>query len=141
MCLPTPPSSTFGFLVMMHLGVFPFVSIVFGALCASWIHISIFLHKIRDVFLHYFLFFNFLIFYCCSSTVVSVFPHLFPQPQPSPPPTLDPNSLWFCPCVLYTCSLMILPTPCYPLPFLSGYYLFFISMSLIIFYFLDCFVS
>ena len=33
------------------------------------------------------------IFYCCSSTVVSIFPPPSPQPQPSPLPTL-----WFCPC-------------------------------------------
>ena len=25
-------------------------------------------------------------------------------PQPSPPPTLHPTPLWFCPCVLHTCS-------------------------------------
>ena len=31
-------------------------------------------------------------------------PHDSPPPQPSPLPTLDPTHLWFCPCVLYTCS-------------------------------------
>ena len=35
--------------------------------------------------------------------------HLSHTYQPSLPPTLDPNPLWLCPCVLYTCSLMTLP--------------------------------
>ena len=32
------------------------------------------------------------------------FPHHSHPPQPSPLPTLDPTFLWFCPCVLYSCS-------------------------------------
>ena len=32
------------------------------------------------------------------------FPPLPPSPQPSPPSTLDPTTLWFCPCVHYRCS-------------------------------------
>ena len=34
--------------------------------------------------------------------------HHSPLPLPPPPPTLNPTHLWLYPCVLYTCSLMIL---------------------------------
>ena len=50
-------------------------------------------------------------FYCCSSTVVSIFyPHHLPPVAP-PIPASHPQTyaLWFCPCVLYTCSLVALP--------------------------------
>ena len=86
-------------------------------------------------------FFN--IFYCCSSTVVSS-PHHSPPPQPPPLPTLDPTPLWFCPCVLYTCSWKLfclsppLSPPTSPLVTVS---LFFISMSLVIFCLLVCFAD
>ena len=41
------------------------------------------------------------------------FPHHHsPPPQPSPPLTPDPTPLWFCPCVLYTCSWK--PFPLFP---------------------------
>ena len=53
------------------------------------------------------LFFNF--FYCCSCTVVSIFLPLLSPALPTPPPTLNPNPLWLCPWVLYTCSLTTLP--------------------------------
>ena len=47
--------------------------------------------------------------YCCSSTVVSI----LPPPCPTTPAilTFHPRTytLWFCPCVLYTSSLMALP--------------------------------
>ena len=43
------------------------------------------------LFLFYFSFLAFHIFYCCSSTVVSI----FPPPQPSPYPTLDTLLLFF----------------------------------------------
>ena len=49
-------------------------------------------------------------FYCCSSTIVSIFTP--PRPPPAPPiPASHPWTypLWLCPCVLYTCSLMTLP--------------------------------
>ena len=55
----------------------------------------------------FFLFF--ILFYRCSSTVVSISPHQSPPTQPSPPPTLNPTPFWLCLCVLYTCSLMTLP--------------------------------
>ena len=55
-------------------------------------------------------------FYCCSSTVVSIFSSTIP-------PAYHPRSypLWLCPCVLHTCSLTALPLfpPIIPLP--SGY--------------------
>ena len=64
-------------------------------------------------------------FYCCSSTVVSVFPSPLPPllHRPLPLPTLHPTPLLLCPCVLYTCSLMTLPLfpPSFPSPTLSGY--------------------
>ena len=62
-----------------------------------------------------YLFFN-IIFYC-SSTVVSISPHHSPPPYPPPPPNLNPSPLWLCPCVLYTCSLMILPFLSFIIPF------------------------
>ena len=44
--------------------------------------------------------------------------HHFPPPHPPPPPTLNSTSLWLCPWVLYTCSLMTLPplSPIIPFP-------------------------
>ena len=45
--------------------------------------------------------------YCSSTAPLSR--HHFPPPYPPPPPTLNPNPLWLCPWVLYTCSLMTLP--------------------------------
>ena len=59
-------------------------------------------------------------------------------------PTPDPTPLWLCPWVLYTCSLTtLLPLPplsppTYPLVPVS---LFSISMSLVIFCLLVCFVD
>ena len=52
-------------------------------------------------------------------------------PQPSPLPTLDPNPLWFCPCVLYTCSLMTLPPfpPIIPSHLRSGYCQFVLNFN------------
>ena len=49
-----------------------------------------------------FLFFN-LSFYCCSSTVVSIFLRYSPQPHPSPPPNLDlpPLALSMCPLYMF----------------------------------------
>ena len=89
-------------------------------------------------------FFSFSFFYCCSCTVVSIFPSLL---SPAPPtPTSHPQSypLWLCPWVLYTCSLMTLsllsPVTPFPSPLVTVS-LFFISMSLVIFYFLVCFVD
>ena len=87
-------------------------------------------------------FFNLCIFYCCSGTV-SPFSHL--PPHPSPLRTLETTPLSLCACVLYTCSLMTLPSlplspiiPHYifpPSP-LATVSLFFISVSLVIFCFL-----
>ena len=66
-----------------------------------------------------------LFFYCCSSTIVSIFTS--PCPPTLPIPTSHPRAypLWLCPCVLYTCSLMTLPLfpPIIPLPLPSGYIL------------------
>ena len=47
---------------------------------------------------------HFLIFNCCSRTVVPTFPSPSPSAQPSPLPILDLTTLWFCPYVLHTCS-------------------------------------
>ena len=72
------------------------------------------------------------------------FPHHFPAPHPSPPPPLYPTPLWICPCVLYTCSLTTLPPfhPIIPSHFpLVTVSFFFISMSLVLFCLLVCFVD
>ena len=98
-------------------------------------------------------FFNFLesitfifLFYCCSSTVVSISLHYSTPTTTTAIPTSHPWSytLWLCPCVLYTCYLTILP----PFPPLSSHTsslvtigLFFISVSLVIFCLLICFVD
>ena len=50
--------------------------------------------------------------FCYSSTVVSISPHS------SPPPTLDPTPLWFCPCVLDDPSPFF---PIIPFPLPSDY--------------------
>ena len=66
------------------------------------------------------------------------------QPQLAPLPTLDPTPVWFCPSVLYTCSRKPCPLfpplspPTSPLVTVS---LFLISMSLVIFCLLICFVD
>ena len=68
----------------------------------------------------YFLLYSFLIvlslFYCCSSTVISISHHRVP---PSTHPDLPPSSLpslCSCPWVLYTCSLTTLPLHCCVIP-------------------------
>ena len=57
--------------------------------------------------------FNFIsmhIFYCCSSTVVSI-PSPPISPAPSPPhPTLNPTPLWLCPTPLWLCPPLALYT-------------------------------
>ena len=71
------------------------------------------------------------IFYCCSSTVVSIFSPPLSPPQPSPLPILDPTPLWFCPCDLYKCSRNPSPfPPHYPFPPPSGYCQFVLKKSL-----------
>ena len=83
----------------------------------------------------------FKLFYCCSITVVSIFmTPLFP-PASTQTPTLNPTPIWLCPWILYTCSLMSLSLLCpiISLPVPSGYSLFLISMSLVIFWLLVCF--
>ena len=57
-----------------------------------------------------------MLFYCCSSTVVPIFPPpLSPAPPPTPNPTLTHPGC-HCPWVFHTCSLMIIPllSPLYP---------------------------
>ena len=65
-------------------------------------------------------------------------------PQPSPLPNVDPTPLWFCPCVLCIRSWksfpLFLPLPP-PTSSLVTVSLFLISMSLVIFCFLVCFVD
>ena len=78
-------------------------------------------------------------YFYCSSTVVSI----LTPPQP-PASHLQTYPLWLCPCVLYTCSLMDLPFfphfPSLPSP-LVAVSLFFISMFLVVFCLLVCFVD
>ena len=68
--------------------------------------------------------------------------------SPHPPPPITLNSTprphwWLCPWAFYTCSLMTLSLlfPVISLPTSSGYCLFLISMSLVIFCLLVCFVD
>ena len=71
-------------------------------------------------------------------------PYNSPMAHPSPPPILNPTPIWLCLCVLYTCSLTMLPLPpplSPPLSPLVTVSLFFISMSLIIFCLLFSFVD
>ena len=69
----------------------------------------------------------------------------FPSPpQPSPLPSSVSTPPWFCPCVLYSCSckpFTLFPLLCPPLSPLVTVLLFLISMSLVIFCLLDCFVD
>ena len=84
-------------------------------------------------------------FYCCSSTVVSIFPPSLSsasQTFTSHPQSFPP--LWFCPWVLYTCSLMTLSSifphylsPPSPLVTVS----LFISVTPVVFCLLVCFVD
>ena len=71
---------------------------------------------------NYFIIYLF-IFYCCSSTVELFSCHNFSLPHPSPLPTLNLSPLWFCPYVLYICSLVTLPffPQLSPSLLLSGY--------------------
>ena len=71
--------------------------------------------------------------------------HCLPTTSPHPThPTSHPQSypLWLCACVLHTCSLMalLLFSPIIPVP-PPLWLLFFISMSLVLFFLLVCFVD
>ena len=81
-------------------------------------------------------------FFIVSHVQLSPFSHHHFHPTPQPP-TLSPFPLWLCPWVLYTCSLMNLSLLSPIIPPLPGVTvsLFFISMSLVIFCFLVCFVD
>ena len=82
------------------------------------------------------------LFYCCSITVVCI----FPQPLPHTPakltslPCFHPPP-WFCPCVLYSSSQKPFPTLSPPPSLLAIVRLFLISMSLVIFSLLFSFVD
>ena len=92
----------------------------------------------------YFNFFLLSFKYHCLHFPTTTPPNPLPQPQPSPLPTLDLNPFWFCPCVLYRCSWKPFPLfpplspPTFPRATVS---LFLISMSLVIFCLLVCFVD
>ena len=80
-----------------------------------------------------------LVFYCFSSTVVSIFtpPHTPASPILASHPQTYP--CWLCPCVLYTCSLMALPLLSPIILSRPSYVsLFFISMFLVVFCLLFC---
>ena len=88
----------------------------------------------------YICFFFFLTFYCCSSKIVSIFPPPLPQPQSSHFPPLILPLFGF---VLYRFFWKSFPPfhPIIPSHLLSSTVnLFLISMSLVIFYLLVCFV-
>ena len=89
----------------------------------------------------FFKMFCFTLFYCCSITVVCIFPTIPPTPaKPTSLPCFHPLP-WFCPCVLYSCSWKPFPPlspPTFPLVTVR---LFSISMSLVIFSLLSSFVD
>ena len=65
-------------------------------------------HEVKLIYLmQYIYFFN--LEYLFIFIVVPIYPHLSPLSHPPPPPTLNLNPPWFCPCVFYTCSLTTLP--------------------------------
>ena len=66
-------------------------------------------------------------FYCCSSTVVSIFPSPLPPSQPSPLPTLDPTPLIMSTCPLCMFLKSLPPPPLIPYNYKSlpmGFLLF-----------------
>ena len=108
--------------------------------CFSCLHILVIVNIRAHISLRISVFFLLLLKCNCLH-----FPHHhFHPPQPSPPPTISPTPPWLCLCVLYTCSLTTLPPfpllspPTSPLVTLS---VFLISMSLVIFCLLVCFVD
>ena len=91
----------------------------------------------------------FFFFYCFSSTVVSIFLPPLPPSQPSPPSTFDLTSLpWshlplalpMCPVYMFLDDPSPLPPLSPPTSHLVTVSLFFISMSLVIFCLLVCFI-
>ena len=115
------------FIFSMYLSIFPNTT-YWRNYCFSIVYSCLLCHRLVDhmskcLFLDsrfcsisFLIFiFIFIFFYCCSSTVVSIFcPLHSPLPQPSPLPTLYPTPFWLCPCVHYTCFLTTL-TPLPPL--------------------------
>ena len=78
----------------------------------------------------------FKLFYCCSITVFCIYSPTTPPSQPNPPPSLASTPhppLWFCSCVLYSCSWKPFPPISPPSSPLVTVRLFLISMSLVIF--------
>ena len=71
-----------------YFPLFFFLTFVCLYLCVIFIFLYLYLHT-HFIFLIIFS----QLFYCHSSTVVSIFPPKLPQPQSSPLPTLDPTSL------------------------------------------------
>ena len=82
-------------------------------------------------------------FYCCSITVVCI----YSPPLPSSTPVITTSlfcfhhPLGFCPCVLYTCSWKPFSPLSLPTSTLVIVILFLISMSLVMFFLLVCFVD
>ena len=111
--------------------------------CLVKLHIAIQLGNNFSFFLFFLLFPFFK--NCCVIIVVPNFPPLSPPPYPSPLPTFNlPPTPCLCPWVLHACSLMTLPLlshyPLSPSPLVTVS-LFFVSMSLVLFYSLVCFVN
>ena len=86
------------------------------------------------------LFFPFL--YCCSITVVPISSPLHSSAHLPHSVSANPPPHCLCPWVLYTCSLITLPLLSCLIPILpSGHCQFVISMSLVLFCLLGCFVD
>ena len=78
-------------LVSYVAGFFVFFWLNYISVCVYHIFSPSFFPSFLPSFLPFFLSF----FYCCSSTVVSIFPHS-PLPHLPPPPILSPTPLWLC---------------------------------------------
>ena len=87
--------------------------------------------------------FFYFIFFIVVQVQLPPFPPTTPPTPALPTSPLDPSSLWLCPYVLYTCSLMTLP----PFPTIIPSHIFFGYCQFVLYFnvsdyiFLACFFS
>ena len=60
--------------------------------------------KLQLTFNDIYLFIYLSLFIVVQVQLSAFFPHHSPATQPFPPPSPDPTTTWFCPCILYSCS-------------------------------------
>ena len=112
----------------------------------SYNRLNLFTASLRLVHLGFFklLFFVFNYFIVVQLQLPVFTPTTPPPPQPSPSPAPASTSNWFCPCVLHSCSwkpFPLFPPLSPPTSPLVTVRLFLISMSLVIFSLLVCFID